>query len=80
MADNSGIHFILTGGTIDSYYNGTKDTATPNEHSIIPEVIKSFNLNGEFSFTEVCMNGEVFDPEEVVKLISEGRFASIFNK
>jgi len=23
------IHFIMTGGTIDSFYNGTKDTATP---------------------------------------------------
>lgn len=26
----------------------------------------------------VCMNGRVFSPEEVMKLISEGRFTSIF--
>lgn len=32
MNDNS-IHFILTGGTIDSYYDGIKDTVVPNEHS-----------------------------------------------
>jgi len=25
------IYIILTGGTIDSYYEGTKDTAVPNE-------------------------------------------------
>lgn len=28
----------------------------------------------------VCMNGRVFTPEEVLKLIQEGRFASIFSQ
>lgn len=28
----------------------------------------------------VAINGKVFQPEEVIKLISEGRFASIFQK
>lgn len=28
----------------------------------------------------VCMNGQVFSPEEVIKILQEGRFASIFNK
>ena len=28
----------------------------------------------------VCMNGEIFSPDEVIKLISEGRFTSIFNQ
>ena len=171
QADDS-IHFIITGGTIDSYYDGTKDTVVPSNHSIIPKVIESFHLYAKISFTEVCMkdsrqlnqedrnrvleiaeespsqkiiithgtytmpdtarflkanlkrndqvivltasmtpikgfspsdgtfnlgyaiaqleylqpgvyvciNGRVFIPDEVVKLISEGRFASIFNK
>jgi len=30
------IHIILTGGTIDSYWNGTIDTATPLKESSIP--------------------------------------------
>lgn len=28
----------------------------------------------------VAMNGKVFSPEEVIKVISEARFSSIFNK
>ena len=28
----------------------------------------------------VCMNGKVFAPEEVVKILSEGRFGSIYKK
>ena len=28
------IHFVLTGGTIDSYYNGIKDTAMPNKNQL----------------------------------------------
>lgn len=28
----------------------------------------------------VCMNGRTFNPEEVVKLFNEGRFASVFNQ
>ncbi len=172
MQSSSSIHFILTGGTIDSFYDGTKDTAVPNEHSVIPEFIKSLKLYNTAEFTEVCMkdsrqltqgdrnqilkaiegspankiiithgtytmpdtarfikvnlkrsdqtiiftasmipirgfspsdgpfnlgyslaqvqklesgiyvcmNGRVFKPEEVVKIIQEGRFASVFNK
>ena len=168
----STIHFIITGGTIDSYYDGTKDTAVPRENSIIPYFIKSLKLYTQSEFTEVCMkdsrsltredtqgvleaveksphskiiithgtytmpdtarflsakltrkdqtiiltgsmnpiqgfspsdgpfhlgyavaqveslqpgvyvamNGKVFSPEEVVKIISEGRFTSIFEK
>jgi len=49
------IHLILTGGTIDSYYESTKDTAVPHKHSVLPEYIKSLNLYDEFEFTEICM-------------------------
>ncbi len=49
------INFIITGGTIDSYYEGTKDTVVPNEHSIIPRFIKSLNLENPTKFTELCM-------------------------
>ncbi len=49
------IHFIITGGTIDSYYEGTKDTTVPNEKSIIPRFVKSLKLYTPIEFTEVCM-------------------------
>ena len=49
------IHFIITGGTIDSYYDGSKDTAVVNKESIIPQFIKGLRLNQESTFTKVCM-------------------------
>jgi L-asparaginase len=54
MADTT-IHFVLTGGTIDSYYEPTKDTVVPSKHSSIPQFIKSLKLYEKFEFSEVCM-------------------------
>lgn len=45
----------MTGGTIDSYYDGTKDTVVPFEKSAIPTYIKSLKLFEEAEFTTVCM-------------------------
>ena len=55
MSKNNKLHFILTGGTIDSYFDGTKDTAVPNEHSIVPKFVSILKLYEECEFTEVCM-------------------------
>jgi len=52
---NNKLHFILTGGTIDSYYNGIKDTAVPNEHSVVPKFVRILKLYETCEFTEVCM-------------------------
>jgi L-asparaginase len=49
------IHFIITGGTIDSYYDGSKDTAVPNKESIIPSFVKSLRLHNNAEFTTICM-------------------------
>lgn len=49
------IHFILTGGTIDSYYDGAKDSVATLQHSVVPGYIKSLQLYEKPSFTEVCM-------------------------
>lgn len=51
----STIHFIITGGTIDSFYNGVKDTVTPLPHSSLPAFIKSLKLYEDIIFTEICM-------------------------
>jgi len=57
------INFIATGGTIDSYYDGTKDTVVPNKHSIIPRYIKSLHLENPTKFTEICMK----DSRDILK-------------
>jgi L-asparaginase len=55
MSENNKLHFISTGGTIDSYYDGTKDTAVTNEHSVVPKFINTLKLYEECEFTEACM-------------------------
>ncbi len=56
MSDHTNsIHFIITGGTIDSYYDGSKDTAVPNKESIIPSFIESLKLYCDSDFTTVCL-------------------------
>jgi L-asparaginase len=49
------IHFVITGGTIDSYYDGSKDTVIPNKKSVIPNFVKNLKLYSKTIFTEVCM-------------------------
>ena len=49
------LHFISTGGTIDSYYDPIKGTAIPNEKSYIPKYIPLLKLYESCLFTEVCM-------------------------
>ena len=56
MRENkSKIHVIITGGTLDSFYDSTKDTVVPNKKSILPNFFKSLKLFDQIDFTEVCM-------------------------
>lgn len=67
--ENTKINIILTGGTIDSIWNAQKDTATPSEHSSLPEYFKQLKLYKEIIFTEVCMKDSREITAEDVKLI-----------
>jgi len=60
---SSTIHFIITGGTIDSHYEGSKDTAVPRKESIIPSFIESLKLYKKSVFTTVCMK----DSRDMIK-------------
>ena len=63
---------MITGGTIDSYYDGTKDTAVPNEQSIIPRYIKSLKLYNQTEFTEICMkDSRSINKDDLNKLVNE---------
>lgn len=57
------LHFIITGGTIDSHFDGSKDTAIPNKNSIIPRYIQSLKLYNKTKFSEVCMK----DSRDILK-------------
>lgn len=75
------IHFVITGGTIDSYYDGSKDTAVPNKESIIPSFIQSLKLYHSAEFTTVCMKDSRDltreDLENVLKTIEESPHTKI---
>jgi L-asparaginase len=53
--NNETIHIILTGGTIDSHWEGSLDTAVPNRHSIMQTFIQNLQLYQKFKFTEIVM-------------------------
>ena len=74
------IHIIITGGTMDSYYDGTKDTVVPNNHSVIPQYIKSLKLYDFVKFSEVCMKDSRNLTQLDVKKISQTVDKSTINK
>jgi len=49
------IHFIFTGGTIDSRWDGKVDTAVVNKHSAIPDYFGRLILYADITSEEVCM-------------------------
>lgn len=51
----STIHCIFTGGTIDSFYDVTKDTAVPYIKSVIPQYLASLKLYTRLKFSQICM-------------------------
>jgi L-asparaginase len=69
------IEIMMTGGTIDSAWNGIKDTAVVNEHSIIPEYFEKLIIYPEIKFTEICMKDsreiDQNDIENLLKKIEE---------
>lgn len=71
------IHFIITGGTIDSHYDGTKDTAVANKTSVIPDYIKRLKLYEKANFTEVCMKDSrdltKIDRKKILETIKESK-------
>ena len=81
MSKNNKLHFILTGGTIDSYYDGIKDTAVTNEHSVVPKFIKVLKLYEKCEFTEVCMKDSrelnQKDRKNILKAITDSKASRI---
>lgn len=55
MTKGGKLHFVMTGGTIDSYYDPVKGTAIPTEHSYIPTFVRLLQLYEDSEFSEVFM-------------------------
>ena len=57
------IHFMITGGTIDSYDTDIRYPIIPVEKSIIPTYIKNLKLANQIKFTVICLK----DSREISK-------------
>lgn len=61
MSDNKNelIHIVMTGGTIDSVWDGAQDTVVVSEHSVLPGYFENLGTNLKFyeeiKFSEICM-------------------------
>ena len=75
------IHFMITGGTIDSFYNGTKDTVEPVKESSIPTFIESLKLFEKTEFSTICMKDSrsltMDDRANLLKAIQESPHKNI---
>ncbi len=78
---NHAYQIILTGGTIDSHWDGKLDTAVTNEHSVVPEYFRNLILYADVKFEEVCMKDSrqlnVDDLDKILKIISESEYNKI---
>jgi L-asparaginase len=85
MTDNPKIHIIMTGGTIDSVWNGAQDTVVVSEHSVLPEYFSELGRNlkfyDELKFSEIFMKDSRAitdeDRKNVLKTIEESEASKI---
>ena len=64
------IEFIITGGTIDSYYDSIKDAVTPLKKSVLPAFIESLKLDEQVSFKIICMkDSRSLTPVDIKKVL-----------
>ena len=72
--NQSKILVILTGGRIDSVWNGGVDEIVVVKHSVIPDYFKSLNIDG-LEYQEVCMKDSraltTEDRQNILKAIEE---------
>ena len=74
-SQKSSVHVIITGGTIDSFYDGTSDTVIPRKQSIVPQYCRSLRLSEKPRFSTVCMKDSrrltTRDVSSVLRLIEK---------
>lgn len=64
------IQFIVTGGTIDSYYDSIKDAVTPLKESALPSFIESLKIETKISFKVICMkDSRSLTPSDIKKVL-----------
>lgn len=75
------IEFIITGGTIDSYYDSVKDAITPLMRTALPSFIESLKLSEQITFKVICMKDSrsltPIDVKKVLQIINKSKIKKI---
>jgi L-asparaginase len=76
------VHIIITGGTLDSFYNGIKDTVSPSKESVLPRYFANLKLKDvKIEFTTICMKDsreiDDQDRQKLLKTIEESNASKI---
>ncbi len=50
-----GVHFVITGGTLDSYYDGALRTVVPRQTSVVQQYMVGVTVDRKLDYTQVCM-------------------------
>lgn len=78
---NNLIHFIMTGGTIDSSWDRNQDSIVINEQSNIPAYFQKFAIFDQTKFTQVCMkDSRALTPDDLqnlLKVVEESQASKI---
>lgn len=70
--DNTKIHIIATGGTIDSYWDSKQDTVVVAKNSFIPEFIEKLRMSTTINVSQVCMkDSRAFTKRDLLMLKEE---------
>jgi len=65
-----GVEVIITGGTIDSYYDSVKDAVTPLKKSALPAFIESLKLEDKIIFKIICLkDSRSLTPADIKKVL-----------
>ena len=72
MSDTPNIHLFFMGGTIDSHWDGKRDTALCNTSSAIPSFFKELILYADIITTEICMKDSRELGEDDLKKLRDG--------
>ena len=74
------IHLMITGGTIDSHYDGTRDTAVTNNESVLPGYFASLKLFRKIVTSSICMkDSRQITNKDRIKLIDAIKNSSAKN-
>ena len=66
------IHILVTGGTIDSIWDGELDTAVVAKESTLPDFFKNLIIYADVKFTQICMkDSRNLDQTDVVNILRE---------